>query len=178
MDQPIKRRNQKKNKEQRIRTQVIERDGLICCYCEKKLTLSSVTMEHIVPVSRRGTFNTTNLTVSCFNCNNDRGKEDFFSYCKNFNFSSSKINKYKKLYFDNLKIKVLNIAKEECMTTQQVVPQELIHQACQILRISDVDFSSYKNKYSLEIDLLQQCDRKKIKFSFEKLIKLIESETI
>lgn len=176
--EPSKRRKQKRNKEQRIRTQVIERDGLICCYCDKLLTLNTVTMEHIVPVSRRGTFNTTNLTVSCFDCNNERGSSDFFNYCKNFNFTPLKTSKYKKLYFDNLKIKILNIAKEECINKQYVTPLDLIHQACQILRISDIDFSSYENKYSFEIDFSQRCDRKKVKFGFEKLIKLIESETM
>jgi len=172
---PSPRRQQKRNKEHRIRNQVIQRDGLICCYCNKNLNLNSVTMEHIVPVSRRGTFNTTNLTVSCFDCNNERGSQDFFSYCKKFNFSFKKLSKYKKLYFDNLKIKVLNIAKEECLKEEMTVPSHIIHKACKILKISGMNFSEYEKICQLEISFDKLCYRKKIKFCFEQLIKIIEA---
>lgn len=166
-----------RRRQRRIKDQVINRDGLVCCYCDKILTLDSVTMEHIVPESKRGTYNTTNLTVSCFTCNNNRGSINFFTYCKAFNFSEHKLAKYKKLYFNNLKIKILNIAKEECLISSHMVPLQIIHQACQILRIADLDFSQYEKTYQFEINFSQPCERKKIKFSFEQLIRIIESET-
>ena len=104
--------NRESERRKKIREYVINRDGMICCYCDYPLKIEDVTMEHIVPDSRRGTFNSTNLTVACADCNNKRGNKPFFEYCKGFNFSADKILKYKKLYFNNLQIKILNIAKD------------------------------------------------------------------
>ena len=167
---------QERRRLHRIRECVIERDGLVCCYCEKKLTPETVTMEHIVPDSKRGTYNTTNLTVSCSRCNNKRGNKPFFEYCKQFDFSGEKINRYKNLYYSNLKIKILNIAKEECLVSDEAKPIDLIKQALNILKISNVDFSKYEKTYQFEIEFNKPANRKKIKYCFELLIKIIESE--
>lgn len=167
---------QERKRQKKIKEYVINRDGLVCCYCEKQLSMNDVTMEHIVPDSKRGTFNSTNLTVSCYNCNNIRGNKSFFEYIKKFNFNEAKITKYKKMYFNNLRIKILNIAKEECLIEDQSTPKELIKKACQILRVKDISFADYENLHQLEIKFNIQCDRKKIKFCFEQLIKIIESE--
>lgn len=167
---------QERRRQKRIRECVIERDGLICCYCERQLSLDDVTMEHIVPDSKRGTYNTTNLTVSCSNCNNKRGNKPFFEYCKQFDFTGEKLNKYKNLYYSNLKIKILNIAKEECLVSDEAKPLDLIHQACRVLRTSYIDFSQYEKTYQFEIDFNKAANRKKIKYCFELLIRIIESE--
>ena len=164
---------QERKRLKRIREAVIARDGLICCYCCIPLTLDTVTMEHIVPDSKRGTYNTTNLTVSCYSCNNKRGNKQFFEYCKLFNFSADKLEKYKKLYTGNLRIKVLNIAKEECLDSKEAVPEVLIKRACKILRIKVADFSEYESLYDFKFN--EQCERKKIKYCFEQLIRIIES---
>ncbi len=180
---------QERERKKRIKKQVIDRDGLICCYCDKTLTLKNVTMEHIVPESKKGTFNSTNLTIACYKCNNRRGNESFFDYIKNLNFDENKLNKYKKMYFNNLRIKILNIAKEECMSkaaqcipskeeSQQFVPIELIEQACKILKIKNIDFSDYENKYEFEIKFYDLCEKKKIKFCFEIIIKLLELDSM
>lgn len=166
-----------RKRHQRIKEIVIVRDGLVCCYCEKPLTRNTITVDHIVPDSKRGTFNSTNLTVSCAECNNQRGNQSFFDFCKNFNFSESKIIKYKNLYFSNLKIKVLNIAKEECLVEDYAVPICLIEQACNILKINIIDFSDYQNNDTVEIQFQELYNRKVIKFNFEKIIKIIESKT-
>jgi hypothetical protein len=133
-------------------------------------------MEHIVPDSKRGTFNTTNLTVSCYECNNKRGNKPFFDYCKKFNFGYDKLDKYKKLYFNNLRIKVLNIAKEDCIKKDFVIPLDIINQACQILKIKSMDFSAFEKAYSFEIKFDELSDRKKIKYCFEQLIRIIEAD--
>lgn len=169
---------QERRRQKRIREQVITRDGLICCYCDLNLTSETVTMEHIVPDSKRGTFNSTNLTVSCSDCNNKRGNKPFFDYCKGFNFSNSKLAKYKKLYHSNLMIKVLNIAKENCLIESVAIPNDLINHACQILRIKLIDFSSYEKSNSFDIKFNEYCDRRKIKYCFELLIKIIESTSV
>jgi hypothetical protein len=168
---------QERKRQKRIRDNVIERDGLLCCYCDKVLTMETATMEHIVPDSKRGTFNATNLTVSCSSCNNRRGNKPFFEYCRKFNWSEDKISKYRKLYFSNLRIKVLNIAKEECIKDDLVVPITLIKTACQILKIKSMDFSDYEKMYQFEIKFDETCERKKVKYCFEQLIRIIEADT-
>lgn len=168
---------QERKRQKRIKEHVINRDGLICCYCEKILTPEAVTMEHIVPDSKRGTFNTTNLTVSCSECNNRRGNKPFFEYCKQFNFLPDKLYKYQRLYFNNLRIKVLNIAKEECLTTDNAIPSNLIKQSCQILKIKGMDFSDYEKSYNFEIKFSELSERRKIKYCFEQLIRIIEADS-
>ena len=150
---------------------------MICCYCDQPLPPEAVTMEHIVPDSRRGTFNTTNLTVSCAACNNKRGNKPFFDYCKKFNFSDEKLEKYKRLYYNNLRIKVLNIAKEECLQESMVVPIDVIRQACRVLKIKPMDFLDYEKVYQFEIKFDEPSDKKRIKFTFEQLIRIIEADS-
>jgi hypothetical protein len=134
-------------------------------------------MEHIVPDSKRGTFNTTNLTVSCAGCKNRRGNQPFFEYCKQFNFSEEKLDRYKKLYFDNLRIKVLNIAKEECLRDQEAVPNDLIKEACHVLKIKELNFSNYEKMYFFSIRFNEVSNRRRIKYCFEQLIRLIEADS-
>lgn len=173
---------QERRRHKRIKEYVINRDGMICCYCDMPLAAEAITMEHIVPDSHRGTFNSTNLTVSCSNCNNRRGNKPFFEYCKKFNWSDCKVEKYKKLYYNNLKIKVLNIAKEECLPKSinldgEVVPNELIKQACQVMRIKKIDFDDYESIYSFEIKFSDLSNKKQIKYCFEQLIRIIEADS-
>lgn len=168
---------QERKRQKRIREYVVNRDGSLCCYCDKVLTNDTVTMEHIVPDSKRGTFNSTNLTVSCSECNNKRGNKPFFEYCKKFNWGEDKIDKYKRLYFSNLRIKVLNIAKEECIQEQEIAPDTIINRACRVLKIKKMDFSVYEKTYQFEIKFNEISDRKKIKYCFEQLIRIIEADS-
>jgi hypothetical protein len=163
-----------KKRIKRIRNDVIDRDGLICCYCDKVLGLQEVTLDHIVPDSHRGTFNATNLTVSCGPCNHKRGNEPFFDYCRNFDFSNEKIGKYMKLYAVNLRIKVLNLAKESFLKEKEAIPNSLIEKSCKYLKISFIDFTNYFKKYNLDIDLNMKTPSKEIKYNFETLIKLLQ----
>lgn len=172
---------QERRRQKRIKEYVINRDGMICCYCDRLLSPDTITLEHIVPDSFKGTFNTTNLTVSCSEHNNQRGNKPFFDYCKKFNWSENKLLKYKKLYFNNLKIKVLNIAKEKCLpkainSENHAIPIEIVRQACKVLKIKGIDFSDYEINHNFEIKFNDFCDRKRIKFTFEQLIKIIEAD--
>lgn len=173
---------QERRRQKKIKEYVINRDGMLCCYCDKVLTPETVTMEHIVPDSKRGTFNSTNLTVSCSFHNNQRGDKNFFEYAKQFNFSQEKIEKYKRLYFNNLKIKVLNIAKEECLPKSvddqdRALPLDIIKKACKILKIKLVDFSDHEKTYHFDIKFNEHSERKRIQFVFEQLIRIIEAES-
>jgi hypothetical protein len=173
---------QERKRQKRIKEYVINRDGSICCYCDKLLTPEAVTMEHIVPDSKRGTFNTTNLTVSCSEHNNQRGNKPFFDYCKKFNWHQDKLDKYKRLYFNNLRIKILNIAKEDCLPKSvneqdQAIPNDIINKACKILKIKSMDFADYEKVYCFEIRFSDMSDKKRIKFCFEQLIRIIEADS-
>lgn len=157
-----------------IKKFVINRDGMICCYCDLQLSYDQITLEHIQPFSKNGTYNTTNLTVACSKCNRDRGNRPFFEYCVQKKLSPLKLLKYKNLYFSNLKIKILNIAKEDCLKNDSAIPLDLIKDACKILKTSLRDFAEYEEK--LKVSFKNILPRNQIKFYFEKLIKIIESE--
>lgn len=165
-----------KNRRKRIKQDVIERDGSLCCFCEKVLQNNEITLDHIVPESRRGTFNATNLTVSCGPCNNKRGSQSFFEFCKKFNFSQDKLDKYKLLYRNNLRIKILNLAKEFYLKEEMAIPNKLIKQACQHLKIQNISYIEYEKMYDLGMKFSELCERKKIKYAFELLIRIIESD--
>ena len=166
-----------RDRQKKIREYVINRDGSICCYCDKLLDPPEITLEHIVPGSKRGTFNSTNLTVACYPCNNRRGNRPFFEFIESFNFDEQKLAKYRKMYFDNLRIKILNIAKEECLISEEAVPNELVIRACDIMKIKQYNFADYENVYQFEINFNEVCNRKRIKYAFEQLIRLIEGES-
>lgn len=168
-------RSHGRKRDKRIKQAVIDRDGTICCYCDRKLLLEEITMEHIVPHSHRGMFNLTNLTVACRDCNNRRKSRNFFKYARTFGWSNKKIWKYKKLYLNNLKIKVLNIAKKECLVNDLAVPNHLINAACEILKIKSINIQSYKKYFLMDFNSI--IDRATIISNFETLIKLIESDS-
>jgi hypothetical protein len=166
-----------RKRQKRIKEYVVERDGSICCYCDKVLTDELVTLDHIVPDSKRGSFNTTNLTISCADCNNRRGNVPFFEYCKRYNWPEEKIDKYKKLYFANLRIKVLNIAKEECLKGEWAVPNVLLKKASHIMRIKPMDFSDCEREYTLNIKFGELSFHRDIKCCFVELIRILEAES-
>ena len=161
----------------KIKQFVFQRDGMTCCYCNSPLTEATVTMEHIVPDSKRGTFNTTNLTVACAYCNNDRGNKPFFSYIKRWSFSEEKIKKYQNLYFNNLRIKILNISKLLLDNSDCGIPQDLINESCKVLRIKPetISYQEFIEPGTFFFDSFYR--RNEIIYFFENLIKLIESKS-
>jgi 5-methylcytosine-specific restriction endonuclease McrA len=48
---------------------VLIRDGFACAYCGRKLTMNSVTKEHVLPVSRGGLDTLANVVAACLDCN-------------------------------------------------------------------------------------------------------------
>ena len=52
---------------------IILRDGSACQYCGAKLPSGSLTLDHVVPRSRRGLSTWENLVACCFGCNNIKG---------------------------------------------------------------------------------------------------------
>lgn len=51
-----------------------------CCFCRRPLTMASATLDHVTPRSEGGGFSKRNLRLSCKNCNQERGAEDFAAF--------------------------------------------------------------------------------------------------
>ena len=54
------------------RTAIVHRDKNHCQYCNKKLSASQITIDHVIPKSRGGGNTFTNCVVSCNPCNNKK----------------------------------------------------------------------------------------------------------
>jgi 5-methylcytosine-specific restriction endonuclease McrA len=57
----------------RKRQQLLQMYGNYCCWCGKQMKKSERTIEHLIPKSRGGSNNISNLRLACFTCNNSRG---------------------------------------------------------------------------------------------------------
>lgn len=56
-----------------------------CFYCEKLVSITSATKDHLVPKSKGGSNSIMNLVMACRHCNTAKGdmsKEDFFDLIK------------------------------------------------------------------------------------------------
>lgn len=57
------------------------RDGLACVWCGEAIEDGAkLTLDHVTPVSRRGTNRGTNLVTSCHRCNSARGARSVESF--------------------------------------------------------------------------------------------------
>lgn len=45
-----------------------------CCYCHTLLYWETMTLEHVVPLSRGGSWDLSNLAAACGPCNHGRGR--------------------------------------------------------------------------------------------------------
>jgi hypothetical protein len=54
------------------RVKVYERDGYRCRYCGKQLTLQTVTLDHVVAISKGGGHEFENLVAACLDCNSKK----------------------------------------------------------------------------------------------------------
>ena len=70
-------RNKKRNKiiENEIRRSIIKRDGEICQYCGIHIE-DSITIDHIIPFSKNGTDDSSNLIICCKKCNSMKRDSD------------------------------------------------------------------------------------------------------
>lgn len=51
------------------RRNIYEHYGYRCCYCGKKFPTNGLNLEHVIPASRGGTTDWTNIVTSCIACN-------------------------------------------------------------------------------------------------------------
>ena len=52
------------------KSEIIRRDGLNCYICGKELTVSTATIDHVIPISRGGYHCPNNAKIACKPCNN------------------------------------------------------------------------------------------------------------
>lgn len=160
-----------------IRAFLIQIDGLNCCYCNQPLDYDSVTLDHIIPFSKNGPFAPVNLTVACHPCNNLRGNKSFFEFCLNYDFSPSKLIKYKKMHDDAIRINILNIAKEKVLSCKKTaIPHDILLLACKDLNVKYYEFNHHILIHNINLDFNAECEREKIKYWFEILIRKINGE--
>jgi 5-methylcytosine-specific restriction endonuclease McrA len=57
----------------KLRFDVFKRDGFKCAYCGNNPPTVVLEIDHIIPVSRKGTNQIDNLITSCFDCNRGKG---------------------------------------------------------------------------------------------------------
>ena len=57
------------------RRNVYSRDGGICCYCGKTVTISNFTYDHVIPRSLGGLTNWTNIVTCCLRCNTKKSNK-------------------------------------------------------------------------------------------------------
>lgn len=55
------------------RSATLKRSSGVCACCSKKLTTKTMTMDHIIPISRGGTNDMENLVALCLECNKAKG---------------------------------------------------------------------------------------------------------
>ena len=55
------------------RTAIMLRDALTCQYCAKTFSRKDLTVDHVLPRSRGGMHDWTNLTTACKRCNQKKG---------------------------------------------------------------------------------------------------------
>lgn len=53
--------------------EVFKRDGFICAYCNQKKRREDLSIDHIIPQSKKGPTNWLNCVTSCTKCNNFKG---------------------------------------------------------------------------------------------------------
>jgi len=57
------------------RIKIYERDGYICHYCKKQLTLLTATLDHITAVTQGGDNSEANLITACLPCNSRKNNK-------------------------------------------------------------------------------------------------------
>ena len=55
------------------RIHILQRDGFRCQYCGRKLPISRLNFDHVIPRARGGSTNWENIVTACYPCNQRKG---------------------------------------------------------------------------------------------------------
>lgn len=74
-----------KTKKAAIKQVLMQKSGSVCARCGKKILISGVTIDHVVPKYRGGGDDARNLVPLCKKCNRQKGSrivapEEFYPY--------------------------------------------------------------------------------------------------
>jgi 5-methylcytosine-specific restriction endonuclease McrA len=70
-----------KKRNRRVEVLMNGHDSVKCFYCPKILVKSTVTLDHVIPISKGGTHELSNLVLACYKCNNEKGNDIIIDYC-------------------------------------------------------------------------------------------------
>jgi 5-methylcytosine-specific restriction endonuclease McrA len=73
---------------------LIVRDGLKCVYCGKNLSRHTITIDHIIPLSKNGNNDLNNLCIACKRCNTLKDNYTLKEFRKLIRDSITEITKY------------------------------------------------------------------------------------
>ena len=68
------------------RTNVLRRDDYTCMYCGKKVNAHNGTVDHLLPQSRGGVHEWTNVTTACYKCNNKKDNLTVHEFEKQYGY--------------------------------------------------------------------------------------------
>ena len=68
--------NQRTTIPPKLRFEIFKRDNFKCYYCGKTKDESELEVDHVIPVSKGGNNDPSNLVTSCFKCNRGKGGEN------------------------------------------------------------------------------------------------------
>lgn len=68
-----------------------------CAYCDKQLSASEATIDHVIPKHKGGHSTRSNMVCSCSTCNRNKGSQNVFEYMSpdNANYSEQRVGKLK-----------------------------------------------------------------------------------
>ena len=113
LDNRVKRNNAKKkleesgydtNEENIDKYLLLNETNHKCAYCNKDITVGNCEVEHILPISKTANDTFLNKTVSCTQCNGDKGNKTPYEFLKNKNiYEEFKLRIQKNSSLDNEK---------------------------------------------------------------------------
>ncbi len=113
LDNRVKRNNAKKkleesgydtNEENIDKYLLLNETNHKCAYCNKDITVGNCEVEHILPISKTANDTFLNKTVSCTQCNGDKGNKTPYEFLKNKNiYEEFKLRIQKNSNLDNEK---------------------------------------------------------------------------
>lgn len=149
----------------KLRFEVFERDWFICQYCWRTPTEHNVVLEidHSISVKDWWTNDIENLITSCFDCNRWKSKKSVvlwkFDNIKNLEdqqkFIKNRLEQVK--YIKKLKDKIRKINKTIEDQKYMFINELLFWFSDELIRQMNIRIKTQHTKYSINLDILQDC---------------------
>lgn len=114
----------------KVRFDVFKRDSFTCQYCGKSAPDIVLEVDHIIPVSKDGTNDISNLVTSCFDCNRGKGDKKLTENqtLKKQKKELDKLNQKREQLemIAQWKLELLNIENEEVNKVMEILNKSLL----------------------------------------------------